>query len=140
MYLVGAPHPNKERAISALSRLRGNFSEFVTDVEVYQEILHRYSSIGRFDFIDVAFSSLDDIVRDILSFGIAEIHVARDLIRSVRGLSARDALHVAVMQSAGISQVLSYDWIRRCPRHRTTRINHSKHCEAIIHENRKVPK
>jgi predicted nucleic acid-binding protein len=109
MYLVGAPHPNKDRAISALIRFLGNFSEFVTDVEVYQEILHRYSSIGRFDFIDVAFSSLDDIVRDILSFGIAEIHVARDLIRSVRGLSARDALHVAVMQSAGISQVLSYD-------------------------------
>ena len=78
-------------------------------MEVYQEILHRYSSIGRFDFIDVAFSSLDDIVRDILSFGIAEIHEARGLIRSVRGLSARDALHVAVMQSAGISQVLSYD-------------------------------
>ena len=109
MYLVGAPHPNKDRAISTLSRRRGNFSEFVTDVEVYQEILHRYSSIGRFDFIDLAFSSLDDIVRDVISFGIAELHAAREILRSVPGISARDALHVAVMRSAGIVRILSYD-------------------------------
>ena len=109
MYLVGAPHPNKDRAISTLSGRRGNFSEFVTDVEVYQEILHRYSSIGRFDFIDLAFSSLDDIVRDVISLGIAELHAAREILRSVPGISARDALHVAVMRSAGIARILSYD-------------------------------
>ena len=109
MYLVGAPYPNKDRAISTLSRLRGNFSEFVTDVEVYQEILHRYSSIGRLDFIDLAFSSLDDIVRDVISFGIAELHAAREILRSVPGISARDALHVAEMRSAGITRILSYD-------------------------------
>lgn len=109
MYLVGAPHPNKDRAAAAIIRLKGDSEEFVTDVEVYQELLHRYSSIGRLNFIGAAFSTLDEIVDDVLSFGMAEIHVARDLIRSVNGISARDALHVAVMRRAGISRILSYD-------------------------------
>ena len=109
MYLVGTPHPNKDRAAAAIIRLRGDSEEFVTSVEVYQEILHRYSSLGRLNFIDQAVSALDEIVYDVLSFGMAEIYAARDLIRSVNGITARDALHVAVMQRAGITRILSYD-------------------------------
>jgi predicted nucleic acid-binding protein len=51
MYLVGEPHPHKfdtqrmlERAVSANERL-------VTDAEVLQEILHRYTAIDRRDAI-----------------------------------------------------------------------------------------
>ncbi len=109
MYLVGAPHPNKDRAAAAIARLKEHSEEFVTDVEVYQEILHRYSSLGRLNFIDEAFSTLDDIVYNVLSFGMAEIHVAKGLIVSVPGISARDALHAAVMRATGITRILSYD-------------------------------
>ena len=109
MYLVGAPHPNKDRAAAALVRLKGDSEEFVTDVEVYQEILHRYSSLGRLNFIDKAFSTLDEIVYNVLSFGMAEIHEARDVIRLVNGIPAKDAIHVAVMRRAGITRILSYD-------------------------------
>jgi predicted nucleic acid-binding protein len=38
-----------------------------------------------------------------------EIHTARGLLDSVQGISARDALHVAVMRSAGITRIFSYD-------------------------------
>lgn len=40
MYLVGTPHTNQERAVAALRRLAQERETFVTDVEVYQEILH----------------------------------------------------------------------------------------------------
>ena len=109
MYLVGASHPNKDRAAAILTRLVGNGERLVTDVEVYREILHRYTTTQRLDAIDAAFESLDDIADDVLTFGMSEIRAARALIGTVDGLSARDALHVAVMRTAGISRILSFD-------------------------------
>ena len=109
MYLVGASHPNKDRAVAVLTQLVGNGERFVTDVEVYQEILHRYTATQRLDAIDAAFETLDAIADDILTFGMSEIRAARALINSVGGLSARDALHVATMRTAGINRILSFD-------------------------------
>ena len=109
MYLVGATHPNKDRAITALTQLVRDGERLITDVEVYQEILHRYTAIQRPEAIDAAFESLDGIVDEILTFGMSEIRSARALLGTVGGLSARDALHVAVMQKAGASRILSFD-------------------------------
>ena len=109
MYLVGSPHPNKDRALAMLSRLARDGERFVTDVEVYQEILHRYTAIQRLDAIGPAFESLDAIADDVLTFGMSEVRAARALICSVNGLSARDALHVAVMRKAGANRILSFD-------------------------------
>ncbi len=109
MYLVGAPHPNKDRALALLTQLVRRGERLVTDVEVYQEILHRYTAIRRLDAIDAAFESLDSIADEILAFGMSEIRAARALIDSVNGLSARDALHVVVMRKAGTNRILSFD-------------------------------
>ncbi len=109
MYLVGAGHPNKNRAVTALIRLVRDGERFVTDVEVYQEILHRYTAIKRPDAIDAAFKSLYGMVDEVLSFGMSEVRAARRLLASIDGLSALDALHVAVMQKAGASHILSFD-------------------------------
>lgn len=109
MYLVGSHHPNQERAAQALYRLKEEGEQFITGVEVYQEILHRYASIRRLEAIEPAFQTLRGIANRTLSYGIAEIDAAKSLIESVPGLSARDALHVAVMRSAGITRILSYD-------------------------------
>lgn len=47
MYLVGAAHPHKTEAQLLLERLIAGGRRLVTDVEVLQEILHRYTAIGR---------------------------------------------------------------------------------------------
>ena len=109
MYLIGADHPNKDRTIVVLTRLAQTGDTLVTDIEVYQEILHRYVAIGRLDAIDAAFSSLDALVDDVLGFGVAEVRAARTLMQSAAGLSARDALHAAVMARAGITRIFSFD-------------------------------
>ena len=109
MYLVGGAHPNKDRASAILARLVSDDEQLVTDVEVYQEILHRYTAIQRPGAIDAAFESLDEIADDVLDFGMSEIRVARDIIAAVDGISARDALHMAVMRKAGIDRILSFD-------------------------------
>lgn len=109
MYLVGNPHPNRDRVEQTLARLASEQERLVTGVEIYQEILHRYAAIGRPEQINRAFHRLDDIVVDVLTFGRQEIREAREILQSVPGISARDALHVAVMRSAGITRILSYD-------------------------------
>ncbi len=109
MYLVGAPHPNKERVLETLMRLVQDGERFITDVEVYQEILHRYTSVRRFDAIDAAFDSLDEIVDYVETYDMREIRAAREIIGSVNGISARDALHTAVMRKVGTNRILSFD-------------------------------
>ena len=109
MYLVGAAHPNKDRTVAVLTRLAQSGEALVTDIEVYQEILHRYAAIGRLDAIDPAFASLDALVDDVLAFGVAEVRAARALLESISSLSARDALHAAVMASSGVTRIFSFD-------------------------------
>lgn len=109
MYVVGSPHPNKDRVIGLVARLVGDGERLVTDAEVYQEILHRYTAIRRLDAIDPAFAILDALADEILTFGLSEVRAAKALLESVEGLSARDALHVAVMRGAGVHRILSFD-------------------------------
>ncbi len=109
MYLVGTPHPNKDRSIELLERLVRDGEPLLTSVEVYQEIIHRYVRIERLEAIDPAFEVLDAVVDDVLDIGMAAVRAARTLVVSVPGLSARDALHVAVMREAGIRRILSFD-------------------------------
>ena len=109
IYLIGSPHPNKDRVEHALTRLRDEGEQLVTGVEVYQEIPHHYASIRRFEAVELAFRSLQEIAPLTLVYGLEEIFAARTLVEAVPAISARDALHVAVMQSAGITRILSYD-------------------------------
>ena len=51
MYLVGAPHPNKVMALNLIERAIRARERLITDAEVLEEILHRYTHIGRRDAI-----------------------------------------------------------------------------------------
>jgi predicted nucleic acid-binding protein len=62
MYLIGAPHPHKTEAQLLLERLVASGQRLVTDAEVFQEIVHRYSAIGKREAIGPAFQSLLDVV------------------------------------------------------------------------------
>ena len=109
MYLVGAEHPNKVRVGELLGQFIRSNERLVTDVEVYQEVLNRYVSIHRLDAIDPAIASLDAITDEVLPIQIADVRAAREFIASVAGISARDALHAAVVRHAGIERIFSLD-------------------------------
>jgi hypothetical protein len=100
MYLVGATHPHKVDAQRALERLVADDERLVTDVEVLQEILHRYRAIDRADAIQPAFDALLGVVDDVLPVERGDVERARDVLLGRWSLSARDALHVAVMERA----------------------------------------
>jgi predicted nucleic acid-binding protein len=109
MYLIGAPHPHKADAQRLLERLVSDQQRLVTDAEVLQEILHRYAAIDRRDAIQPAFDALLGIVDQVLAIDQAAAERAKEIVLARRGLSARDALHAAVMQQHGIERILSFD-------------------------------
>src|SRR6202171_2854353 len=98
MYLVGAAHPHKRDAQRLLEKLISDRQRLVTDAEVLQEILHRYVAINRRDAIQPAFDALLGIVDQVLPIDRAAAERAQEIVLARGGLSARYALHGAVMQ------------------------------------------
>ena len=109
MYLVGAAHPNKEAARRALEEAVAAGESLCTDAEVLQEILHRYTAIRRPDDIDPAFDALLAIVDVVYPIERADVERARRLLRTTPALSARDAVHIALMQGRDIDRILTFD-------------------------------
>lgn len=109
MYLVGASHPNKDAARRRLEECITRGERLVADAEVLQEILHRYVAINRRDAIQPAFDALLRVVDHVYPVELADVERAKSLVLGVTPLSARDAVHLAVMLRHGISRILSFD-------------------------------
>ena len=109
MYLIGATHAHKVDAQRALERLVSERERLVTDAEVLQEILHRYTAIGRRDAIQPAFDVLLGVTDEVLPIDAGVVQRARAIVLERPQLSARDAVHVAVMQAHDIGRILSFD-------------------------------
>jgi hypothetical protein len=109
MYLVGAPHRHKADAQRLLEGFVSERQRLVTSAEVLQEILHRYVAVHRRDAIQPAFDALLGVVDDVLPIDRDAVDRAKSIVLGNAMLSARDALHLAVMIQAGISRILSFD-------------------------------
>jgi len=109
MYLVGAAHPNKDTARRLLERCINEGERMVADAEVLQEILHRYVAINRRDAIQPAFDALLNVVDYVYPVDAADIQRAKSIVLGLAPLSARDAVHVSVMQRHGVERIMSFD-------------------------------
>jgi len=109
MYLIGAPHPHKTDAQRLLEQLISDRQRLVTDAEVLQEILHRHVAINRRGAIQPAFDALLGIVDHVFSIDEPTAQRAKEIVLERNGLSARDAVHAAVMELQGIETILSFD-------------------------------
>src|SRR5437660_7120862 len=108
MYLIGAAHPHKSDAQRLLEKLVSDRQRLVTGAEVLQEILHRYVAISRREAIQPAFEALLSVVDEVFPIDLPLTLRARELVLA-RKLSARDALHIAVMESRRIEIVMTFD-------------------------------
>jgi predicted nucleic acid-binding protein len=109
MYLVGADHPHKADARRWLERLVSDRQRLVTDAEVFQEILHRYVAIARRDAIQPAFDVLRAVVDHVVPIEETDVLLAKDIVATHTALSARDAIHLAIMRRHGIERIFSFD-------------------------------
>jgi uncharacterized protein len=109
MYLVGSAHPHKVDARRLLEESISAGERLVTSAEVLQEILHRYVAIDRRDAIQPALDAVLGVVDEVLPIDRSDVERAKQLLDGHPEISARDALHVAVMKRWEIARVLSFD-------------------------------
>ena len=74
-----------------------------------QEILHRYVAIQRRDAIQAAFETLLAIVDEVFPITQRDLQRAKEIVLGSRALSARDALHLAVMEHNSVENILTFD-------------------------------
>lgn len=109
IYLVGAAHPHKLEAQRLLESALSAGERLVTDAEVLQEICHRYVAINKREAIQPAFDAILGVVDDVLAIERTDVEHAKDTVLRYQSLSARDALHLAVMARHDITQLTSFD-------------------------------
>jgi hypothetical protein len=109
MYLVGGPHAHKIDAQRILEGLIIDRRKLVTDAEVFQEILHRYVAINRRMEVHQTFETVLRYVDEVFPISLADVQRAKEIVLGTAELSARDAIHAAVMESHGIGEIVSFD-------------------------------
>ncbi len=109
MYLVGGPHPHKTDARQLVEAALSAGERLVTDAEVLQEILRRYAAIDRREAIQPAFDALLGIVDEVFPISASDIERAKNIVLGHRRLSARGALHAAVMEREEIERIMTFD-------------------------------
>ena len=109
MYLVGGAHPHKADAQLLLERSSAAGEYLVTDAEVLREIVHRYAALNRREVIGPAIDILLGFADEVFPIDTELVLRASRIILGPESLSARDALHVAVMERHRIHQIMSFD-------------------------------
>ena len=109
MYVAGREHANREPARLFLERVRKGNLEACTSTEVLQEILYRYSALHRLDLAREVYDLFVDICPVVHSVTLADTDRARDLVCDGTGVSARDAVHAAVMLNHEVASIATFD-------------------------------
>ena len=110
IYAAGREHPYREPCIRVLAAVNDNPEAFVTDAEVFQEIMHHYLRTERRDAGQVVVESFAAMMQGRVSpVTIDDVLAAGHLAKEHRGLSSRDLLHLAVMHRLGVTRVITAD-------------------------------
>lgn len=109
MYAEGREHRYQQPCKRVMELAKANSSDYCVDTETLQEILYVYYSrreTGR--GIGVAQDILG-MFPTIIPITAAEITAAMRLMAETRNLSARDAIHAAVVIEHGLEGIVSAD-------------------------------
>ena len=109
MYVAGAEHPNKGPATRFLESAADKGLELCTSTEVLQEILYRYTVLGRPELADRVYDLFVALIPEVFEVTLADTDLAKKILLSTPGLSARDAVHAGVMTSRGVTAIATFD-------------------------------
>ena len=110
IYAAGREHPYRQPCIQVLAAVNENPDGFVTDAEVFQEIMHHYRRTQRWDAGRMVMESFAAMMHGRVSpVTIDDVLAAGLLANEHLGLSTRDLLHLAVMRRLGVIRVVTAD-------------------------------
>lgn len=109
MYAAGTQHPLQAPCRRIVEAVGSRSIDAVTSAEVIQEMVHRYTAIGRrAEGAELASRSLD-LFAPVLPITHALMRRVPDLVGRYPGLAARDVIHVATCLHEGITEIVSTD-------------------------------
>jgi hypothetical protein len=109
MYAAGAAHPLKACSLQVLeAAARGRFVA-VSNVEVLQEIMHRYASLGSREKGAEVAELFMHVLQDVLPVTREDMVQALTLYRQYPQAQARDTVHAAVMRNSGVTIIVTAD-------------------------------
>jgi predicted nucleic acid-binding protein len=108
MYGAGREHPHREPSLRFLEAVRQNEIEACTSTEVLQEILYRYSELRRLDVAREVYDLFVSICPIVFDVTLTDTNRAVEIMEDC-DLSARDAIHAAVMLNRGIEWIATFD-------------------------------
>ena len=109
MYVAGREHRNREPARRFLDRVRAARVDGCTSTEVLQEILNRYSALRRPDLARQVYDLFVAVCPVVFPVDLSDTDRARDLLCGGENISARDAVHAAVMLNHGVTEIATFD-------------------------------
>lgn len=110
MYAAGAAHPMKQPCITTLLIAHGYPSAFITDSEVFQEIIRRYTALRRWVVGREVFREFSELMEERVAPVLFEdVRQAAALADQLTPLDARDVLHAAIMQRLNVTRIVSTD-------------------------------
>jgi predicted nucleic acid-binding protein len=121
MYAAGKPHAYKTACAWVLTEIAHARLDAVIDAEIVQEVLYRFGAIGRPQTGVQMAKNLLALVPTVLPITVADMETAVTLFGRYgpNGVKARDVVHAAVMQTHGITHIISTD-------------THFDHIEGIV--------
>lgn len=109
MYAAGKSHPAKQPSLTFLESVASGEVDALIDAEVLQEILHRYWALRRPEDGSKVYDLARQIVHTVLPVTVEILDRAHELLRTHPSLSARDAVHAAVVLHHNIEAICSFD-------------------------------
>jgi predicted nucleic acid-binding protein len=121
IYAAGRAHPLKEPCLKILDLVAEVPDAFLTDAEVFQELLHRYLALRSWSQGREVFHHFAQVMAGrVESVHLEDVERAADLANGNLSLSARDLLHAAIMNRLGVDHVVTadrgfdgLDWVQR---------------------------
>ena len=108
MYAAGKNHPNKKPSVDLLRLIAVGEIDAVINVEVIQEILHRYTMIKMKDMGIKLAKDVIALIPRIYSIELSDVIKAMSILETYN-LTSRDAIHIAFMINKGIKEACTYD-------------------------------
>ncbi len=111
MYAAGQPHHHKDSCVRVIQAVADGQLTVAIDTEIIQEILYRYGSLQQWEAATAMASDVLTLASVVYPITLEDIRLTVDLFAgyATKGVTARDLIHVAVMKTNGLSEIVSVD-------------------------------
>ena len=109
IYAHGREHPYREPCRAIINQIYAEQQSYAVDTETLQEVLHYYTRQGE---VNRGIELVEDLMprfTEIIPITAAEISVAMRILAETTDISARDAIHAAVVFENSLEGIVSAD-------------------------------